>query len=81
VALHVDAHVGDGALRRDAHHLRQGKRRDRLDDGRPAGRQRQRNQEVDLVLGQDVVNQVLGTGREDESGKPVHQHEHQADGE
>ena len=46
VRLDAPPHVGDRALRGDAEDLRQRERRDRLDERRGAGRERQRHQQV-----------------------------------
>ena len=77
--LDVLAHVGDRALRGDAEHLRQDERRDRLHDRRAAGDQRERHQQLCLLLADDVVDQILGRRRQDEAGEPVDEHQDQAE--
>ena len=46
VRLDALAHLGDRALRGDAEHLRERERRDRLDERRGAGGQRQRHEQL-----------------------------------
>ena len=75
------AHVCDRTLRGNTQHLRQRERCNRLDDGRRAGGERQRHQQVGPPLADDVVNQVLGRGRKDEADDPVDEHQCQAEGE
>jgi hypothetical protein len=79
--FHAPAHVGDRALRRHTEHLRQRKRRHRLDERRRAGRRCERHQQVRALLPDDVIDQPLRGRRQHEPGEAVHQHERQAQGE
>ena len=77
--MRLDAapHVGDGALRRHAEHLRQRERRDRLDQRRGAGGEAPAAQQIGAVLPDDVVDEVLGGAGQDEAGEAVDEHQHQ----
>ena len=79
VLLDVTPHVGDRALGRDAEHLRQRERRDRLDEGRGAGDQRQRHQQLRPALAGHIVDQIFGGGWQDEADEAIDQHQRQAD--
>ena len=68
VRLDAAAHVGDGALRGDAEHLRERERGDRLDERRRAGGQRQRHRAARPMLPDDVVDQVLRGRGQHEAG-------------
>ena len=67
VRLDPAPHVGDRALRGHAEHLRQREGRDRLDERRGAGRQRERHQQLGALLPDDVVDQVLRGRRQHEA--------------
>ena len=75
VRFDAAAHVGDRALRGHAEHLRQRERRHRLDEGRGAGGERQRHQQVRAPLADHVVDQVLRRRRQHQPGEPVDQHQ------
>ena len=79
VPLHALAHVRDGALRRHAEHLRQAKMTSRVDQRGGGGGQRQRNQQVCPSLADDVVDEKFGRGGKDEAGKPVDEHQREAE--
>ena len=79
VLLDLPPHVGDRALRRHAQHLRQRERRDRLHERRRAGRERQRHQQIRAPLSGDIVDEVLGGGRQHETGQAVDEHQGQAE--
>ncbi len=79
VRLDAAPHVGDGALRRNAEHLREGVGRDRLDDGGSAGREGQRRKQVGAVLPDDIVDQRLGGPGQDEAREAIHEHQPQAE--
>src|SRR6185503_16910269 len=81
VRLDAAPHVGDGALRGDAEHLRQRERRRRLHDRRAAGRERQRHQQLGVALADHVVDQVLGAGRQDQAGDAVDHHQDETEGQ
>ncbi len=81
VLLHLLAHVGDRALGGDAHDLRQGERRRRLDERRAGGRERERNEQVGALLSDDVVDEELRARREHQPREPVDEHEREADRE
>ena len=77
VRLDAPAHVGDRALRGDAEHLRERERGDRLDERRGAGRHRERHEQVRPPLADDVVDEELRGGGQDEAGEPVDEHQRQ----
>ncbi len=81
VPLQAHPHVGDGALRGDPEHLRQRKRRRGVNDGRGAGRQRQRHEQIRPAAADDIVDEKLGAGGKDEAGQAVDEHQDQAEGE
>ena len=81
VRLHALAHLGDRALRGDAHDLRERERRRALHDRRGGGDGGERHQQVDAMLSDDVVDEILRRVRQNEPGKPVDHHQHQTDGE
>ena len=81
VRLHALAHVGDGALRGDAEDLRQPERGDGLHDGRGAGRERERQQQIGAVLADHFVDQPLGRRRQHQSGEAADEHQHEAEAE
>ena len=81
VVMHPFAHLHDGPLRRHADHLRQRKRRDGLHQRRRADGQRQQQQQIEPVVGQDVVDEPLETRRQDEAAEPANDHQHEAEGE
>ena len=81
VRLHALAHVGDGALRRDAEDLREPERGDGLDHRRRAGRQGERQQQVGAVIANNLVDQPLGGGRQDQAREPADEHQQQAEPE
>ena len=56
-------------------HLRQRECGDRVDDRRPAGRERERDEQLGAPLSDDVVDEILRAGGQDETGKPVDQHQ------
>ena len=75
VRLDPAPHVGDRALRRDAEDLRQRRTRSTAWTSVAApGRQRQRHQQLRVPLPDDVVDEVLRGGGQDEAGQPVDQH-------
>ena len=79
VRFDVLAHLGDGALRGYAEHLRQRERRDRLDERRGRGRHGQLRQQIPLIAQDHVVHQKLRGGGEDEAGEPVDDHQAEAE--
>ena len=81
VPLDLDAHVADRALRRDAHDLRQRKRRDRLNQRRPANCERERHELVELLFSEDVVDEKLRADRQNESCQATHHHQRKAERE
>ena len=77
--FHVLAHFGDGALRRDAEDLRNQERGGGADQGGGSGRQRQSREQLPMLLGDDVVHQILRRRREHQVGEAADDHQHQAD--
>jgi hypothetical protein len=65
------------ALRRHAEHLRERERRHSLNEGRGTGSKRERQQQLRASLSDDIVNQVLGGGRQDEAGQTIDEHQRQ----
>jgi len=74
VRLHGAPHVGDGALRRHAENLRYAESGDGLNQGGPAGRERERHEQLGVVLVDHPVDHPLGGGGQDQPGKPVDEH-------
>ncbi len=81
VGFDLLAHLGDGALRRDAEHLRERERRHQFDERRSAGGHREAREQLPFAPEHDVVHQELRGRREDQTGEPVDHHQGEADGQ
>ena len=81
VRLHGAAHLGDGALCRDAEDLRDAERRGGLHHGGGANGGGQRPEQRAVAAGDHDVDQLLRRPGEDEAGGAIDQHEHEADGQ
>ena len=79
VRLHLAAQLGDQALRRLREELGERERGDALDRASPPPPPRTSGtQQLGLPLADDVVDQELGGGRQDEAGQAVNDHERAA---
>ena len=81
VRLDVLAHFHDGALAGDAEDLRVRKRAGRVDDRRKAHRHRQHRQQLPVLLGDDVVHQILGGQGGDQARRAADEHQAEANGQ
>ena len=75
------AHVGDRALRGDAHHLREPERRRGLNQRRDAGGGGEWIEQPDSVLPDDVIDQELRARGEHEPRELIDDHERESDRE
>ncbi len=75
VPLHAHAHVRNGLLGGDAEHLRERKRRCRIDERGGARRGCERDQQVGAAPADHVVDEELGGGGKDQAGEPVDEHQ------
>ena len=79
--LDPDPHVGDQLLRRLRDELHQGERAEALHDGGGHDGPDQGQEQLDLAAADDVVDQVLGGGGQDEPRHPAHRHEQEGHGQ
>ena len=81
IRLHGAPHVGNGALGGDAEQLRQAKPGDGLDERGTAGRERQGQQQLGVMLIDDPVDDPLGRGGQDQARQPVDEQQAEPQGE
>ena len=81
VALDAAPHLGDRVLGGPAEDLGEGKARDGLDQGRPAGGQDDPDEKLALALADDVVEQDLGRARQHQAGHAAEQQQAEAEGQ
>lgn len=81
VSLDLGAELGDHALRGFREKLREGVGAESLDEGGGENGKNDGNEEMDLALGEDVVDEEFRRGGEDEAGEAVDDHEDEAEGE